>query len=411
MFSFRWVLAEHTKDHADGSPAGGPTNPHHATGLYLIDCPSLTNRHKNAADIRIALDVVDALNAATRYDEFVIASSDADFTPLLQRLRAADRRSTVMSTQGIAIAYEAMADQHLDEQDVFDLLQPESIESEAVLTELRVSMDERATVAHPEGARGAATGGPEMDRFRELVVGAYENATDPINLARLSAQVRGALGDVVERTNWFGASSFSRAVSSLELENLMFSQHHMWDSSRHAPPAVASLGRPVDGSIVLPEAVGRCCTVADLPRLDQGTWEKVFDTLAMYAATHTFNLTESTKWSRDTLAGDGVDVGRAALGYVVRGSSYGGAPLNSDPPPDAQQIAHAFLSNVLGRARMAGLALGAADVEQVASWLRIVDFVDVGDDDVMESATAIVSGTDAPPDDVPVSGDQRTVRS
>ena len=35
MFSFRWVLAEHTKDHADGSPAGGPTKPHHPTGLYL----------------------------------------------------------------------------------------------------------------------------------------------------------------------------------------------------------------------------------------------------------------------------------------------------------------------------------------------------------------------------------------
>lgn len=34
MFSFRWVHAEHTKDHADGSPAGGPTNPHHPTGLY-----------------------------------------------------------------------------------------------------------------------------------------------------------------------------------------------------------------------------------------------------------------------------------------------------------------------------------------------------------------------------------------
>jgi transposase len=27
-------LLEHTKDHADGSPAGGPKNPHHATGLY-----------------------------------------------------------------------------------------------------------------------------------------------------------------------------------------------------------------------------------------------------------------------------------------------------------------------------------------------------------------------------------------
>jgi uncharacterized LabA/DUF88 family protein len=33
-----------------------------------------------------------------RYDEFVIASADSDFTPLLQRLRAADRRTTLLAT-------------------------------------------------------------------------------------------------------------------------------------------------------------------------------------------------------------------------------------------------------------------------------------------------------------------------
>jgi len=34
VFSFGGFLLEHTKDHADGSPAGGPTKPHHPTGLY-----------------------------------------------------------------------------------------------------------------------------------------------------------------------------------------------------------------------------------------------------------------------------------------------------------------------------------------------------------------------------------------
>jgi hypothetical protein len=29
-------LQEHTKNHADGSPAGGPTKPHHSTGLYPL---------------------------------------------------------------------------------------------------------------------------------------------------------------------------------------------------------------------------------------------------------------------------------------------------------------------------------------------------------------------------------------
>jgi hypothetical protein len=161
--------------------------------------------------------------------------------------------------------------------------------------------------------------------------------------------------------------------------------------------------------IKVPEAVGRCCRVAGLPRLDQGTWNRVFETLAMYAATHTFNLTESTKWTRDTLVGDGVDIGRGALVHVVRGANLGGAPLSSDPPPDAQQIAWAYLCNMLGRDRMAALALEATDVEQIASWLGIVDFVDVGRDDKSESALPIVSATDPPPEDVPVNGNQSSM--
>lgn len=79
---------------------------------------------KNGADIRIAVKVMTALRAETRYDEFVLASSDADFTPLLQVLRAHDRRVTVISTGSSTAAYEALADQLLDEQDVIELTQP-----------------------------------------------------------------------------------------------------------------------------------------------------------------------------------------------------------------------------------------------------------------------------------------------
>jgi hypothetical protein len=33
MFSLMWFLQEHTKNHADGSPNGGPTKTHHVKGL------------------------------------------------------------------------------------------------------------------------------------------------------------------------------------------------------------------------------------------------------------------------------------------------------------------------------------------------------------------------------------------
>ncbi|WP_169791152.1 NYN domain-containing protein [Rubellimicrobium mesophilum] len=67
-------------------------------GLETIDCPSLTGMGKNSADIRMVLDIVDALDHPTRFDEFIILSADADFTPVLQKLRAHDRETAVLST-------------------------------------------------------------------------------------------------------------------------------------------------------------------------------------------------------------------------------------------------------------------------------------------------------------------------
>jgi len=53
------------------------------SGFEIIDCPSLTSTGKNAADIRIVMDVLEYLSRSSGYEEFIIASSDADFTPLL----------------------------------------------------------------------------------------------------------------------------------------------------------------------------------------------------------------------------------------------------------------------------------------------------------------------------------------
>ncbi len=91
-------------------------------GFEVVDCPALTSRHKNAADIRIVLDVIAALDGPTHYDEFVIGSSDSDFTPLLHRLRAADRRTVVIAAQEAVQAYGGVADLLLDADDILSLV-------------------------------------------------------------------------------------------------------------------------------------------------------------------------------------------------------------------------------------------------------------------------------------------------
>jgi hypothetical protein len=84
-------------------------------GFSVIDCPSLTLQGKSSADIRMVLDIVDTLEHATHFDEFIIFSGDADFTPLLQRLRAHDRRTAILAIGPAARAYKAAADSLIDE--------------------------------------------------------------------------------------------------------------------------------------------------------------------------------------------------------------------------------------------------------------------------------------------------------
>ena len=52
-------------------------------GFEVIDCPPLTAQLKNSSDIRMVMDVRDYLTHDTYFDEFIILSGDADFTPVL----------------------------------------------------------------------------------------------------------------------------------------------------------------------------------------------------------------------------------------------------------------------------------------------------------------------------------------
>lgn len=91
-------------------------------GFSVVDCPSLTQQGKSSADINLVLDAVDALAADTHYDEFVIVSADADFTPLALRCRAADRRVTIVTASPAASAYRAVADEVVAADDLAALL-------------------------------------------------------------------------------------------------------------------------------------------------------------------------------------------------------------------------------------------------------------------------------------------------
>ncbi|HKH45357.1 MAG TPA: NYN domain-containing protein [Thermoanaerobaculia bacterium] len=88
------------------------------SAFEVVDCPPLTSGGKTSADIQMVMDILDALGHATRFEEFIILSGDADFTPVLLRLSKHDRRSAVLAVGPASVAYKAACDLLID-QDVF----------------------------------------------------------------------------------------------------------------------------------------------------------------------------------------------------------------------------------------------------------------------------------------------------
>jgi hypothetical protein len=164
-------------------------------GFEVVDCPPLTAQLKNSSDIRMVMDLRDYLDHSTHFDEFVILSGDADFTPVLHRLRAHARRTVIYATEYTAAPYTAISDGEVREADLIELL-----------TQGRTAHEE----ATPESMTAA---GPSLETTRraiiEEVVAAVRTASAPVPLEVLADRAVRTIGhDRTIGTSWAGSGGF-----------------------------------------------------------------------------------------------------------------------------------------------------------------------------------------------------------
>jgi hypothetical protein len=166
------------------------------SGFETVDCPPLTAQLKNSADIRMVMDVRDLLTHDTYFDEFVILSGDADFTPVLHRLRAHARRTVIFANDFTAQPYTAICDGKVQESDLLNLLLEGRLPGQlsdaapAVLT---------TSIQHEDIARQIIT----------EVVNAVRSASVPMPLEALADRAIRALGhDRTIGSNWAGTGGF-----------------------------------------------------------------------------------------------------------------------------------------------------------------------------------------------------------
>ena len=343
----------------------------------VIDCPSLTRRGKSSADIYMALDIVEALaQQHPPFDEFIIMSADADFTPVLFRLRRRDRRTLIIAPSMASAAYTGIAEAVVDTDDfVSQALDPEDAALSQPIRE--------ATVSHADQSGGS---GGQVDRataksIREAALHSIKkqlgNADGPLPAPTVAHALRADFPDA----GWFGYATF-RSFLENHLDDLGLRQdidearHVIYDPAIHVLPtldAVAATRHLIDQEKQpeLHELAQRLRRLANVPPLCRSAYTALFRLIGAVAQdAPAQNLNGIAKEVRDRIVAEGFHVPRWAINRVVRGLQSEGCDFanpNREWAPSA--LAEKYRSHVLSVADEAALDPDGDQIRLLNEWL------------------------------------------
>lgn len=174
-------------------------------GFDIVDCPPLTSQLKNSSDIRMVMDIQDFLDHRTHFDEFIILSGDADFAPILQRLRTHARNTTIFVNENTAQPYVALCDAQVREQDLLNRLK--KMVKQDTSNNKKLEARNKNLLPEPESDTTA------LSDIRSQITSEIEHVVShsdaPVALAFLADKAQRTVG--YEKTigsNWAGYGSF-----------------------------------------------------------------------------------------------------------------------------------------------------------------------------------------------------------
>ncbi|WP_448072483.1 NYN domain-containing protein [Georgenia yuyongxinii] len=346
-------------------------------GFRVVDCPSLTQQGKSSADINLVLDAVDALSANTRYDEFIIASSDADFTPLVDRCRADDRRVVVIAAGQTASAYRAVADTVVAADQLAEMVLarlprrgPDEVAPEPPPSE-KVPPAGNEQVPRTETALTSVTGGPGATPTSavESVLAVLRSSAGPV-YSPVVAHAAQVADPELRPANWGGFGSFA-AWLQRTVPGVGYSPRpvpgYVWDSQRFTKGDIPD-DHPDDGDTwpLTPLQV-QVARVTDTPRLPADTYRTVYEVLEEDLSAHAFQRNETTKRVRDVCRDRGAGVSRGNLNFIIQGLLYTKGSLQ--PDEGAVDLGNAFAESVLQLCRSAQMELSVQDEVDIRDWV------------------------------------------
>jgi len=321
-------------------------------GFSVVDCPSLTQQGKSSADINLVLDAVDALSAQTRYDEFVILSADADFTPLALRCRAADRRVTIITAGPAASAYRAVADTVITADELAELVkQPDQATPVAT--------------ASPRSAASPPTSQPApTSPARKAVLRLVRSADRPLT-GSVVAQAAQKSDPTLLTSGWDGSGGFFPWLAQTIPELTASSKPapgFIWDPKRFSEADL-----PGASAVDLPPLQRQVVDVTDIPNLPAEGYRVLLSALADDVRSDAFVRADTSRRVRDACQAAGAKIGRASVNTVINGVLYSGLDLTARPT--TKKVAETWVDNVVGLCRGARMELGPQDVAAIRAWV------------------------------------------
>lgn len=352
------------------------------SAFRVVDCPPLTSRGKNSADIYMVLDIVDTLAHSTYFDEFILLSADADFTPVMLRLRAHDRRTVLLASGPSATALQSACDMVLP-ADVFLTealgVNPNRAAGPAVPTSWPGQARSRAVTAAPALSPGGAValdGGPDATRLRDQMrtelISIVAAAAAPVPMAAAAQRIRDRLGPAVLESSWGGYSGFGKFAESVTSDTLQVSGPHppgyLIDPQRHEPLVAEESRVPLPESVAdLAHRVGR---IVGVPQLTPDAYRVLFEELARLsaAAPVTGSQTVVEQRVRDACQERGARVSRPAVHFVLQGFYFAGVNWR-ETGRQSRELADAFADNVLRLCINSRMELTGEEKDALHSWI------------------------------------------
>jgi hypothetical protein len=326
----------------------------------IVDCPPLTTRGKTSADIYMVMDLIDALEHATRFDEFIIFSSDADFTPVLLRLRAHDRRTAILCTDLAAAGYKAACDQVVPHERFFGqalglaagAASPARWSEEDPYAELvpRVARALRELVE--ERGEVAARDLPQLfNRFPEFRASSWFGRR---SLKALVADLLAAEPGLAASGDPDGSWTIGRSGAAGTLE------------TAGEPPGPEPVSDGSGAESALEAIVRRLTDLTGIPALGPGAYPVLFAELATLLAEGPRPLPDLARALEARAARHGVRIDRHQASFVLSSFRYHGSRLEGR---SAAELAGEWRERVLELCAHAQLEFGPGELELVDLWL------------------------------------------